>query len=145
MYHPCSSTQGTVPRVHQYPGYPPTTAAPTSVPGPSRKERASGLNGLNTVRAARVRSSEAAPLFPYLRPFSPGSQRPSRAIRGKCWIDPGTPGPRAQGSSGPGWSRIQPFLTRKWPDPDPFVTGSGQTDQKGQILKSVTKTRENPL
>ena len=91
-----------------HPGYTPASPrGPHRCTGPAQHrvvgvERCPGLKAALSVRVGQGRSSEAAPLFLYLRPFSPGSQSQLLVVQGKCWIDPGTLDPRDPGAPGPG-------------------------------------------
>ena len=79
---------------------------------PAREETVPGLKPGLSVRAAVYRGSEAASLFLYLRLVSPGSQGRYQGIRGKCWIDPGSPGPGLPGLPGPQMVNNSHLLTR---------------------------------
>ena len=66
-----------------------------------RKKQRPGLNGPDSLRATTGHGGHPATSLLYLRLFEPGSQRPSRGIRGKCWIGPGPAWPVLARLSGP--------------------------------------------
>ena len=84
------------------------------------REQCPGLNGPVSLRAKGTRRPVTGLQFLYLRQSEPGSQSQSQAIQGKCWIDPGSPGPRLPGLLGPEMDCIWLLLALFYPVLDPF-------------------------